>query len=214
MDLNPHRHGTRRLLADPQSLHAAVLAAFPPRHDDGRVLWRTDRDEHRLSLYIVSARQPSFDHLQDQAGWTNEPSWTVRDYDVLLNRLRRGQRYGFRLTANPVHTVTHNGVKKRLAHVSVRHQTRWLLDRAEAMGVRFPGIDGTESAAVTLTDRQTLRFRRNGNQVTLGTARFDGLLEVEDIAATRRSLIDGVGRAKGYGCGLLTLAPTFAAHGG
>jgi len=42
--------------------------------------------------------------------------------------------------------------------------------------------------------------------VTLVTVTYDGLLEVTDPDALRRTLTRGLGRAKAYGCGLLTLA--------
>jgi CRISPR system Cascade subunit CasE len=44
----------------------------------------------------------------------------------------------------------------------------------------------------------------------LSTAVFEGQLEITDTEAMRRSLTGGIGPAKGYGCGLLTLAPARA----
>lgn len=38
------------------------------------------------------------------------------------------------------------------------------------------------------------------------TVTFDGRLEVTDPAALRRTLTLGLGKAKAYGCGLMTLA--------
>ncbi|WEV73650.1 type I-E CRISPR-associated protein Cas6/Cse3/CasE [Bifidobacterium sp. ESL0798] len=43
--------------------------------------------------------------------------------------------------------------------------------------------------------------------MTISTALFDGLLEVADAEKFRHALCFGVGRAKGFGCGLLTVAP-------
>ena len=42
--------------------------------------------------------------------------------------------------------------------------------------------------------------------MTLSTALFEGVLRVEDPAVLRTALVSGIGPAKGYGCGLLTLA--------
>ena len=42
-------------------------------------------------------------------------------------------------------------------------------------------------------------------QVTLRQARFDGTLRVVDAAVLRTALVQGIGRGKAYGCGLLTL---------
>lgn len=42
--------------------------------------------------------------------------------------------------------------------------------------------------------------------MTLSTATSDGTLEVLDSQTLGTALVHGIGRAKGYGCGLLTLA--------
>lgn len=135
-------------------------------------------------------------------------------------RLARGQQYGFRLVANPVHTVTDAvGKKKRLAHVSARYQLGWLADRADSMGVRFPidmhqnsddfspGEPPSIADCVRLSSRETLKFKRREHQVTLTRVQFDGVLEITDVAQLRSALTNGIGRGKAYGCGLLTLAP-------
>lgn len=214
MELNPARRGAQKLLANPQAMHAAVLAAFP-HGTESRPLWRIDRDRDGVKLYVLSSGRPSFEHLQEQAGWSEQMTWESRDYAGLLARLQVGQQFAFRLTANPSHVVTDSeGRKRRFAHVTIEQQTRWLVERADTLGVRFLPATGTEAedvkgadAAVTVTERGTVRFPRGGQTVTLGTARFDGLLEVANVDALRRALLAGVGRGKAYGCGLLTLAP-------
>lgn len=237
MHLNPRRRQTVRFMRDPQALHAAVESAFPPPVDGAagsRTLWRLDAEGDRRQLLILSPREPSLEHLQEQAGWSTEQTWESRSYEPLLARLTRGQRYAFRLTANPVHTVTDDsGRKKLLAHVSARHQVRWLTERAERLGVRFlteteaTGVDGAQSRMdpslgtaaaggpsdaelpllVQASFRETVRFRRGEQQVTLARARFDGMLEVADADLLKAALTGGIGRAKAYGCGLMTLAP-------
>lgn len=215
MELNLARRGAQKLLANPQAMHAAVLAAFP-HGTESRPLWRIDRDRDGVKLYVLSSGRPSFEHLQEQAGWSEQVTWESRDYAGLLARLQVGQRFAFRLVANPSHVVTDaEGRKRRYAHVTISQQTRWLSERADTLGVRFlpPGgveLEGDEGAeaAVTVTERAMIRFPRDGKTVTLGVARFDGLIEVTNVDRLRQALVTGVGRGKAYGCGLLTLAPT------
>lgn len=53
-----------------------------------------------------------------------------------------------------------------------------------------------------------VRFaHRGGAPVTLTRVTYNGILQVTDPAALRRALTGGIGPAKAYGCGLLTLAP-------
>lgn len=209
MYLNAHRRQARELLANPQKMHAAVLSSFPPNtpseSDEGRVLWRIDQTRESTALYVVSPTVPSFEHLQDQAGWSQDQSWRTSDYSPMLNRVVKGQRFAFRLTANPVHTVTEGGKKRRLAHVSSKNQLQWLLERQEQLGMSITDADGEPTAISSRSTR--LKFNRNGRQVTIQQATFDGKLEVTSAERLKSALTMGVGKAKGYGCGLLTLAP-------
>lgn len=210
MHLNPRRRQTLRMSRDPQIMHAAVASSFPPSAEPGRVLWRLDESPSRSSLLIVSKEVPSLEHVQEQAGWETERTWETRDYSPLLSRIRIGQEFGFRLTANPVHVVAEpDGTSKRRAHVSVKYQTEWLLQRAERMGVEFvPSVpNDLESAAPRITGRETLRFNRRNSKVTLARVTYEGVIKVVDAPALRETLTSGVGRGKAYGCGLMTLAP-------
>lgn len=217
MQVNPARRGARALMASPHSLHAAVLAAFPDGRPtvEGRVLWRLDaHNTHRVFLYTVSPEQPDFTHLVEQAGWPTTQAWETTPYDRLLGSLTAGQRWHFRLSANPVHSARRANwdMTKPLAHVTVAQQEQWLLDRADRLGFAVASSSaGADKGDVgvsdmSVVDRAVRRFRRNGSRVTIAVATFEGNLEVTDAKALRRALTHGVGRAKAYGCGLLTLA--------
>ncbi|RNL87285.1 type I-E CRISPR-associated protein Cas6/Cse3/CasE [Halostreptopolyspora alba] len=228
--VNRARLSSRKLLAEPQRLHVAVLQGFPdaePTSDDGpRVLWRLDRGaKGEVTLYVVSPRRPDYTHLVEEAGWpTLENGWETRDYTPFLDGLREGDTWAFRLTANPVHHVRTDRPNadpertKPTAHRTPRHQTRWLIEREERAGFRVVRR-GSDAARVTEADmfdlmvhnQQRLDFSKNGGgstkRVRLTTVTFDGRLEVTDPDALRRTLTRGLGRAKAYGCGLMTLAP-------
>lgn len=211
MQLNPQRRKARKLLSSPQAMHAAVLAGFPDSRpsEDGRVLWRVDSyGAHRVLLYISSPDKPDLTHLVEQAGWPTTQGWQTASYDSLLDSLETGQRWQFRLTANPVHAVRREGwsATKPLGHVTVVQQQQWLLDRQERLGFRIAPSSVADEPDVAVVDRAVRRFDRNGSRVTISTATFEGHLDVADTDAFRRALTFGIGRAKSYGCGLLTLA--------
>ncbi|WP_313006783.1 type I-E CRISPR-associated protein Cas6/Cse3/CasE [Corynebacterium variabile] len=208
MYLNPQRRHCRALLANPEMLHAAVLSSFPPGtdavSDNGRVLWSIDRSGDKTALWMLSPAVPSFEHLQEQAGWSQQQTWETRDYSGLIGQLMKGQQYAFRLVANPIHIVTEGGMKKRRVHQKPEFQLQWLLDRQEAMGVKF--LREEDAVAATVTGSERLVFNRKGRNVTLVRVVYQGLLEVTDRDLLEQTLISGIGKGKAYGCGLLTLA--------
>lgn len=220
MPINRRRRGAGKLLSYPQAMHAAVESSFPPSEltDGGpRTLWRVDsptRDE--TYLYIVSPAEPDLSHLVEQAGWQTGSMWQTRSYQPLLDRLQDGDRYAFRLRANPVHSVRTDPATdtKLAAHVSVAHQEEWLLKRAETRGFSISrSMEGHHD--LRIVERGTMRFgksdngrRSRRNVITLAFATYEGVLEVTDAASLRATLISGIGRAKAYGCGLMTLAHT------
>lgn len=215
MMINPSRRGARQLMASPQALHAAVMAGFAngAATGDGRVLWRLDTySAHRVVLYTVSPGKPDFTHLVEQAGWPTTETWETRCYDGLLDSLRGGQQWQFRLTANPVRSGRRDGWSdtKPLGHVTAKQQEQWLLDRSVNAGFRVVQsgdlLGDNADIDLAVVDRSVRRFRRKDGQVTIATATFDGSLEIVDADALRRTLTFGIGRAKSYGCGLLTLA--------
>jgi len=218
MAINTRRRGAQKLLASPQALHAAVMAGFGERRSrDGehRVLWRLDSYAHdRVLLYTVSPDRPDFTHLVEQAGWPATPCWETRSYQSLLDALKVGQQWRFRLTANPVRSGRREGWNdtKPLGHVTVAQQQQWLVDRAERAGFRLlpcpmgESTDADRAVDLSVVDRAVRRFRRQDRVVTISTATFEGSLEVTDVDAMRTTLTKGIGRAKAYGCGLLTLA--------
>ena len=232
IQLNPRRRDARWLLASPQRVHAAVLASFPEPPTGAlrgapRVLWRLDDDHGRVFLYVVSPVEPDFAHLAEQVGWPTTERGLVRPYDPLLDRLAAGQRSAFRLAANPTRYKANKttGRVQRFGHATVGYQEKWLLERSERYGFRVTttspqGVDGAavEIPDLVVTRRQIQSFdrrdpeptvpgRRSAREVTLSQAQYDGQLEVVDPDALRSALMAGIGPAKAYGCGLLTLAP-------
>lgn len=235
-EINTTRRGAKHLLGSPQRMHAAVMGAFPPSVTQGqRILWRVDRNGHEAVLYLVSPSKPDLSGLVEDAGWPTTATWQTHSYLPFLDRLEVGQRYSFRLTANPSHVarVGTDGPKKRLGHVTEAHQMKWLLDRAEVLGIDVgkeisPGhLEANESTgggvSFWISQRDALSFRRQEKeaatnrgasssaakfrQVTITTATYEGTLTVKDPVPLKDALVSGVGRAKAYGCGLLTLAP-------
>lgn len=221
LPLNKVRYGARQLIGSPYKLHAAVEAAFPPdavrRTDDGRILWRLDSlgQDGGVWLYVVSPQKPDFTHIVEQAGWPMHAEWETKNYDALLDRVTKGQQWHFKLRANPARKAgvdkgrRHRSdgiVGKVQGHVTASQQLQWLVDRSVVHGFRILE-DEYGQPNVVVKERHKEQFKRGGATVTLVTAVFEGRLEVIDTKLFRDALCEGIGRAKGFGCGLLTIAP-------
>lgn len=214
MRLNPARQGTRRLLGSPQRMHAAVSSSFPELGND-RVLWRVDSSHsHDVRLLLVSPQEPDLTHLVEQAGWPTlgEATWLTKSYSPFLARLVADQTWSFRLRANPVRRQRdENGRIRTQAHVTVDQQRQWFLDRVDGLGVELlTNAGGRDSVEVVRRDAQQFQRRSapadRGRHVTIASADFEGILRVRDAELLRQALVEGIGRAKAYGCGLMTLA--------
>lgn len=208
--INRARRGAHKLLGSPQAMHASVMTSFPPAAHDGidRILWRVDENGPETYLIVVSPHRPDFMSLIEQAGWpmSDQEPWVTRDYRQLLNRVVDGSLWRFRLQGNPVRSP--KSIGKPVPHVTPDQQRDWLVSRVERNGFSIPshvGGDGPPEPQVVVSNRRTRKFRRGDATVTIATAQFDGLLVVRDAEAFRRCLVAGIGRAKGYGCGLLTI---------
>ncbi|MDR3084884.1 MAG: type I-E CRISPR-associated protein Cas6/Cse3/CasE [Christensenellaceae bacterium] len=203
VEINPQLNKTMWALASPQRMHAIIATSFPTAlNAASRVLWRLDRLAYAQYLIVQSAVRPDFSSLIEQLGWPKSgQKWDTREYDAFLRALQPGQNWRFRLCANPVRSVKTLGERGRgkvLAYTSVDQQKDWLQSHAEGCGIALPHFD--------LVGRDMLKFQRKDATVTLGVAAFEGLLEVRDADALRAAMTAGIGRAKAYGCGLLTLA--------
>ncbi|WP_433464099.1 type I-E CRISPR-associated protein Cas6/Cse3/CasE [Spirillospora sp. CA-128828] len=219
--INTGRVGARKLLASPQTMHAAVMTSFAeaPAPDGPRVLWRLDRNSGAdTHLCIVSPMRPDLTHLVEQAGWPTTARWETFDYAPFLKRLTKGDTWSFRLTANPVHNIRRKTGEptKVTAHIGPTHQLGWLLKQEDKAGFKVAEkppekqlAPGRDTHDLLIHGHRQFGFTRKGNsgQVTLVAVTFDGRLEITDTDAFRATLTHGLGRAKAYGCGLMTLAP-------
>lgn len=210
LHLNPSSRQARKLLGNPQAMHAAVLSCFPKEvSDKERILWRHDgkirgADEH--SVYIVGPDSCDPSKIAEQTGSEHDPQ--KASYNRLLEALADGQQWHYEVVLNPVAAKkapgSPRGTRGKLtALVGEEAQLEWFRSKAKSCG--FTPLE------TLIVERKTLRFSKlaknpKGRQVVIGTVRYRGTLQIDDVESFRKSLVEGIGRGKAYGCGLLTLA--------
>jgi len=211
IQLNVNLRDTMQALSSPKIIHNTVLTSFLHSPDTGheRTLWRVDYLGEKCFLLVLSAQQPDLTHIEERFGYAqSEPKWETKNYDLLLNRIDTGQTWRFRLRANPVRSsskekdpISRRG--KVFAHVTTEQQKQWLLSRAKNCGFL---VDENEFDVV-FTEWKKFRKRVDSNhEVKLRISDFEGKLTISDAGLFRKTLLLGIGRAKAYGCGMITIA--------
>ncbi|SFT37096.1 CRISPR system Cascade subunit CasE [Actinopolyspora lacussalsi subsp. righensis] len=217
----------RRDIANVHDMHRTVMDAFPStdqsaaRSEHG-VLWRLDRTTQGYVLYVQSRIQPNWDRLPEN--YLSERG-KVRCLQPVLQAIRAGTAFRFRIVANPTRRLKpqndhrNDGNRRHNRRVPLHRpgeQTSWLVRQAEQRGFVLPAAS-TGEPDVTATPLPDLSGRQKDtpegmqsprhNKITIAPVRFDGRLVVTDPDQLVQTISDGIGPAKAYGCGLMSLAP-------
>ncbi|MET1071741.1 MAG: type I-E CRISPR-associated protein Cas6/Cse3/CasE [Umezawaea sp.] len=200
----------RRDHANIHDMHRTVMSAFPnitestPARQAHAVLWRLDRAGDGFVQYVQSRTEPDWGHLP--AGHLTSPA-EVRPLWPVLDAVEEGRRLAFRIVANP--TWCEAKSRKRLVHREPERQVEWLIRKGRQHGFVIPevgpGPDVEPSAIPTLVGRKNA-----ATKITVEAVRFDGHLVVTDEEAFTEAVVGGIGRAKAYGCGLISVSPAVA----
>lgn len=175
-------------------IHSAIMSAFP-NPNGNRVLYRMeDTDTDRLQnvqILIQSILPPIWRHDKFPQG----SSFESRNLEMVP---RAGEMFRFRLRANP--TMPKNG--KRICINGIEALHRWLHNKA--------AISGFKIAELTMKDEGVVKVEKrvlgDSHDIVLRSVVFNGVLTVDNAEAMKQALRSGIGRAKGFGFGLLSLA--------
>lgn len=213
--LNPMCQEARRDLANPYELHSTLCRAFstPDKKCPERAfLWRLESSNDRGDLpYIIvqSSISPDWSRIGVKGWFKNEPSLPVDLTSRLsLTDLRLGQKFRFRLRANPC--VCRNG--KRMGLMQYDDQLKWIVSKGLSHGYKLPELrsfatDEIEQYDVLISQEQMLRGKkRTGNDIRIYSVQFDGILTVTDAEKFRSAVYSGIGHGKTMGLGLFSLA--------
>ncbi len=220
LTLDPRNRQVQRDLADVHALHRRVMGAFPKSADGGSaraqhgVLHRLDvAPSGALLLMVQSAVEPRDWHDVLPRGYTVESlpgrGIATRDASAVLDAVVDDAVFDFRLRANPTKRLAKSEPGSRLGkgtRVGLRtrpEQIAWLRRKAASHGFEIP----EEPAGVPLViDRERGPMYGRGRALAFEGVTFDGRLRVIDARSFRQALRTGIGSAKAFGFGLLTIA--------
>jgi len=199
LTLNAQHNRTRSEVDRPYEMHRTLSKAWDDLHA-ARVLFRPECDgAGTVSVIVQSLTEPDWSRLDAPREYLQEVEGPKQ---VELKGLKQGQSLRFRLRCNPSKRVGKKGDKdhgKRKALTTTDEVFAWLDRKAEASGFKV-----CEAAF----DRVYWFHSKGGvRDKPLGGVVFDGLLVVTEPADLRRAVESGIGSAKSFGFGLLSLAP-------
>lgn len=184
---------------NPYELHRAVWRLFPGH----------EKDERGFLFRVETERRGGGTELLVQSEWA--PEHQSDEVRVLATRrylptLRQGQPLRFRLVSNPIKTIKDEKGRRnekgevkscRVPLIREDEQLDWLNRKLQAAAY-------LETAVVHAI--KPLYFRKGGRAGKVVAVTFDGLLTVTDPEQLWQRMQNGIGPAKGFGCGLLSIA--------
>ncbi|ACU96436.1 type I-E CRISPR-associated protein Cas6/Cse3/CasE [Saccharomonospora viridis] len=115
--------------------------------------------------------------------------------DPLLDHLDNGTVVRYKITANPVHAP--NRVRRPITDP----------DRILAWWHRTADRIGLVLDSTALLDTAKTSGMRRDQRVVVQTATMEGVATIRDVDTVRDAIVLGVGHARAYGCGLLSVVP-------
>lgn len=215
--LDPRCREARRDLSDPYQLHSTLCRAFcepNKKCPEGEILWRlepeTDPTGHPRIL-VQSRSMPDWMRIGVE-GWLAkaDPAIDLKER-LKLDLIKIGQRFRFRLRANPC--VTRNG--KHLGLLRLEEQEAWVERKGQLHGFSLPQLASSNPSEspqarvdIRISQEQMLRGKQHaGNGIRIYSVLYDGILTITEMDKFRGALRTGLGHGKVMGLGLLSVVP-------
>ena len=177
------------------SVHRVVYSLFPAREGQTRDFLFADKggDFHGRKILILSQKEPA------------SPTLGRIESKEIPTAFLDGALYGFEVRMNPTKRDKPTG--KTVAVRGKEALLSWFCEKAPT-SFGFEVIrDSQGTPLIQVQGIGVQRFEKNGATVVHGEATFIGKLRVVDRGTFRKAFEEGMGRAKGFGFGLLQLVP-------
>lgn len=193
--------------------HAWVEDSFPDEIEDikenrTRKLWRVEQVNGESYLLILSKNKPDLEKLEK---YGVKSSAETKSYDKLLSSIEVGMRARFKICLNTVKSIRDDKnelcKRGRLVPVGLDELHKFFLERTEKNGfsVKDNEFDITSRGEKLFMKHE--EDKEKNIKINLVSATYEGILTVRDVDKFKYTLVNGVGRKKAYGFGLLTIIP-------
>lgn len=114
-----------------------------------------------------------------------------------------GQQLAFILTANPIRTIVDTQRASKLGKISGKCRVPLIHEEEQREWLYRKIGSAAEILASNVQPHPPMYFRKGNRPGKLTLVTFEGMLRVNDPPCLTKLLENGVGPAKGFGCGLL-----------
>ncbi|WP_149180220.1 type I-E CRISPR-associated protein Cas6/Cse3/CasE [Streptomyces sp. TRM49041] len=206
VQLNPLNRAVQRDLRDATQMHRTLMRLVPdnlgasPRRITS-LLYRIDETEHASTLLVQATVPLATDRLPQGYGHAQ-----AKDLSPMFSVLRKDMQVRYRITVNPAKrqrlTLEEKGRRGQIIPLSGQAADDWWTRKALDAGLQL-------ISALPTPQQPAKPQRRSPQPSTMrhSLIRYDGTATVTDPTALTTALLEGIGRGKSYGAGLLSLAP-------
>jgi len=195
LTLSPRSRQVQAEMRDPYEMHRTLAKAFGEGEEAqvaARCLFRVEEDRQGILRLLVQSQQPpAWEYLTALPGYL----LAAPQVKPFAPSLRKGQALAFRLRANP--TVRRDG--KRLGLYGEEERLAWLR--------RKGAENGFSVERVTISSEHSSKCQAKSHKAVFSAVLFEGILRINDPELLLVALTNGIGAGKGFGFGLLSLAP-------
>jgi CRISPR system Cascade subunit CasE len=198
--------------------------------DSAGVLFRVDENprDNIIAVLVQSRDVPDWSFLNGQkdarghsyllpasANGDGKPNPATTEFDW-KKKIHVGQTLAFRLRANPTKRLGKGAGMEHYKRVGIYKEDerlKWLREKMEGDVHRPQLVGGFRLLRAQIGQEEKIENFKAINRadqsydLKLFSVRFDGVLQIVDLSNAIRTLESGIGTAKGFGFGLLSIAP-------
>lgn len=186
--------------SNPYEIHRALWKLFPEDAEANRdFLFRVEQAERTSAAILMqSVREPEISTSAARI-------LACREYPMSL---QTGQRLRFMLVANPVKMINDEGGRKNAEGEPKKCRVPLVRDEDQRAWIERKFQEAASLESLVIDPVFPLRFRksREDRAGKIQLVSFQGLLSVKEPESLAELVQTGVGPAKAFGCGLLSLA--------
>jgi CRISPR system Cascade subunit CasE len=194
-----------QLAKNPYQLHQALWRLFPGQEPSAEreFLFRVEQIQQGVGSNVL-LQSP----LPPQNAEQTPIVLAQREYEL---HLTEGQRFRFRLRANPIKTIkdSSKGTVEKNGKIFTKTVRVPLIHEDQQQAWLERKLQGMAQLETLILQPEPVTYFRKAKENRSGkiqTVLFDGVLMVTNATEFNLQVVKGIGAAKAFGCGLISIA--------